>query len=106
MRRTITMKRDDHVSYCNKTVDYLVTGIRNHFQIRNSRVYKYVITITEGGQYRFTNASIPNMYMLWWGKEMLGIVCKNHFHRIFFKPGRKGYNITVEKVRIKKEKKS
>ena len=48
MRRTITMKRDDHVSYCNKTVDYLVTGIRNHFQIRNSRVYKYVITITEG----------------------------------------------------------
>ena len=103
MRRVIRM-RNDRPSYNRKTYE-LVSGIRDHFHLQNSKVYKYVITITEGGEYTFRDSFGSQYSVLYQREKRIGILCKWSFRRVFFNPDpNKKYDITVEKVKIKKKK--
>lgn len=101
MRRTVEM-RQENIYYRGKKVDYLAEYIRNHFNITNSRVYKYVITIVEGTEYNFRNFSLE-YFGLHIGNSFIGVICKEYFEKVFFRPDpKKRYNITVKKVRKNK----
>ncbi len=104
MRRTITMRDIGTVFYRGKAIGYLLNSIRVHFGLEDSDTHKYVIAITESkdGRYLFKNPPRYHMYELWDGNEYIDGICKCLFSKLFFKPGRKGYSITVEKVKIKR----
>ncbi len=101
MRRTITM-REDRVSFRGRTFE-LVFGVRDYFKLENSRVYKYVITITKGGEYMFRESFSSHYCVLHQGATRIGILCKSTFRKVFFNPDpNRKYHITVKKVRIKR----
>ena len=109
MRRTITIE-NGHVYYLGKEIDYLLDSIRSHFGLKNSRIYKYVISIVESKTGRYNverSGAMDDMYALYEIEDgagsFVGEICQEHFVKIFFRPWlKKRYNITVKKVRIKK----
>jgi len=78
-----------------------MNSIRRFFKLKNSRVYKYVITIVEGTEYSFRKG--VTSYILCTEDKMIGCLCIRNFDKFFFSPDpKKKYNITVKKVRIEK----
>lgn len=100
MRRTITMK-DNNLYHRGNHIDYVMNSIRHFFKLKNSRVYKYVITIVEGTEYSFRGDR--SYYILKIDDKFIGSLCIRHFNKFFFSPDpKKKYDITVKKVKIEK----
>ena len=103
MKRTITL-RNNIVFYRGKAIDKMVMSIRSYFKLKNSKVYKYVVTIVEGTQ--FSIEIDEEYYSIF--KEGIkspqnyaGLVCQEHFDKLFFPfDENKKYDITVKKVRL------
>ena len=107
MRRTITMK-DERFYYRGKLVSYVRAAIRSYFKLGSSGLCKYVITIVESktGKYRLVHNRMGD-FDVWhnWqdADRFVGAVCFTHFKKLFFHASsKKRYDITVEKVKIKK----
>ncbi len=93
MKRTITVKRD-YAVYNGREVGYIVTSIRDHFNLNRCDTYK--ITIKEGGNYSFRD-DLPGYYDIYLKTEEVGHVCRGLFNKLFFVPDfLKTYSITVE----------
>ena len=97
MKRTIEVKNEE-AYYRGNNIGYMASNIRKFFRLDNSRTYKYVITITEDGVFGFSPDAI--YYVVRQYGQHVGIICRDSFDKLFFKPevGMK-YNITVKKVR-------
>ena len=94
MKRTITMKNEG-VYYKNRHISYLYPYIRSYFHLRDGR---YVITITEGTQFRFVKRNCF-FYLFYDKNKPAGCFCSRLFSKLFFEPdGRKRYDIDVRKI--------
>jgi hypothetical protein len=96
------MHKND-VYYRGKNIAYLPAMTRKFFNLKNSRTFKYVITIVVGSMYRvavsdchedydFYDSTNDCEYQFW--------VCQEYFGKVF--PAldtNKKYDITVKKVR-------
>jgi len=103
MKRTIEMK-NNHVYYRGKKIGYVLSSTSEFFGLKNARVYKYAVTITEGTQYIVENSKYEAFYYLKNAETgaSLGLVCKEIFDRLFFVLNlKKRYNVTVKKIRKK-----
>ena len=109
MRRTIEMRQED-AYYKGRKIDYVSYFIRKYFELRNSRVFQYVITIVEDsfGEFTFSagRSGKSSFFDLYRGGSYAGSLCQGHFKKLFFTPDyTKKYNVVIKKVRKKKAKK-
>jgi hypothetical protein len=107
MRRTIVVKGLD-AHYRGKKLDYIALQIRNHFNLRGSKRYKYSIDVTasETGEYQLCGccATDDDGNRLYFELERDGIfrgrVCIKHITKLFpFAEVGGRYDITVKKVK-------
>jgi len=99
MRRTIEVK-NGKAYYGGRKLDDLAPTLKSHFKLRSSRVYKYVITIVEGTEYKFERGDWDYHVHKADDDKYCGLVCKKHFSKLFFVPDEnKRYDITVKKVK-------
>ena len=103
MKRTIEIRNSD-AYYRGRRIDELTVHLRESFGLKNSRVFKYEVTIVEGTQFRREKNSID--YFIYAntkpGEKLVyrGIVCQKHFDKLFFEfDVNKTYDITVKKIR-------
>lgn len=105
---TVTIKIQSDDAYCEGVkLGLLVDCIINHFKLENGE--EYVITITEGSEYKIDSDSeeyyhfykrTKILYFFPGLPKYVGIVCKKHFNNLFFVPDpEKRYSISVKKIR-------
>ncbi len=120
---TATIKiQGNNAYYKGVKLGSLVDCIINHFKLKNGE--EYVITITEGSEYRITEDGgfgiddyrpdiyRPDIYHFYKKTKIfgffssstktkyVGLACKQHFNNLFFVPdSKKRYSISVKKVR-------
>ena len=98
MKRTITIKNRT-VFYRNVDLGQLVFGLEDQFGLRFDG--KYSITVKENidGVFSFETDE-DSYYELHHNGKYIGIVCMEHFDKLFFTPDeRRNYYITVKKVK-------
>ena len=77
---------------------YVTMGIRNHFKL--PRHGKVRITIKEEGPYKLASFHAPSVIEIRKDSSFIGIVCREEFERLFFKPDEyKSYDIIVKEVK-------
>lgn len=103
MRRTIKM-RGNSIIYQGSRFSSLLSSVKKFFKIKNSYLFKYVITIEEGTQCRI-EPRLPDSYFYTirgegyptdrWEELHL---CRYRFDELFFVPEiGKRYDITVKR---------
>ncbi len=99
MKKTRTLEiRKGRVYYRGKYRGTLTYFIRDYFKL--PYFGKPRITIREEGPYTFKFVFNSVFYEMSKDSQYIGIVCKEEFERLFFKPdGDKGYDIIVKEVR-------
>jgi hypothetical protein len=103
MKRTIEIRKGA-AYYRGKFIDEMSGVLRHSFKLKNSNVFKYVITIVEGSQFMIredlTDYLVHVNSCSTGGSLYKGLVCKRHFDKLFFPlDEKKTYDITVKKVR-------
>ena len=97
MKRTIEV-HNNNAYYQGKKLDYIAQHMRRHFQLENSRTFKYVITITKGSTYRISR-SCGDYDLYDAHNNYIGLACIVYADKIFGKIEDGHYDITVKKVR-------
>lgn len=108
MKRTIKM-RGNSIIYQGRMFSSLLSDVKKFFKLKDSYLFKYVITIVEGTQchieLRFPNSFFYTIRGKGYPTGLMYELnlCKYRFDELFFVPeAGKRYDITVEKVRKKK----
>ncbi len=98
MKKTRTIKMIcDCAHYRGVYRGYVTTGTRNHFKLPYNG--KVRITIKEEGPYKFASRHMSSLIEIRKDSSYIGIVCREEFERLFFKPDEhKSYDITVKEV--------
>ena len=99
MKKTRTLKiHRGYMYYRGIKIGFVVDSLKTHFGLH--RGGKVRISIEEKGPYRFGPDRINGYYDIYKNSEYITLVCRKEFERFFFKPdGRKGYDITVKRVK-------